>query len=49
MLEGREAHFLSIEKVNIELEEASGDFLHSFFSHLGFSSCSHCLALLKSQ
>ena len=27
MLEEREAHFLSIEKVNIEVEEASGDFL----------------------
>ena len=26
VLEGREAHFLSIEKVNMEVEEASGDF-----------------------
>ena len=26
MLEGREAHFLSIEKVNVDMEEASGDF-----------------------
>ena len=35
MLEGREAHFLSIEKVNVDMEEASGDF---------FSNCSFLIS-----